>query len=461
MAASRTKSSVSSNSASVSVGKPAIRSAPMAMPGRSARARAITASASAREMPPRHPLQDQVAAGLQRQMQMRHQPRLLGDQPPQIVVDRRRIDRGQPQPRQFRHQRQQPPDHLAQPRRARQVRAVARRYRRRSARPPGSRRRPARAPARRPRRSARERLGPRPNGMTQNVQRWSQPCCTCTNARARPPKPQTPNPKPQTPDFKDPGKDLKSPFKPIIMASSSGTKAGPPEDEFNKKWDHLQHFQVLRKSKDPRFGEVIVLKHKTKKQLIFSKEKWVTSKAQAAADIQDLKVRTALNHPNMQRFLGYSSAVAKQLCSTNYLVIGYYDFPRSDLYKEIQDKIQTGTEFPADELRLIADEVLGALQFLHQQQKIHGDVRPLHIGIDREEKRVQLLDRLNDPSAEDRAQLEQPPGSQGDVLVSGVVGKDQGPEGSAVPEDQERQLLPGNVAVARRASSQRPGRVQG
>ncbi len=30
------------------------------------------------------------------------------------------------------------------------------------------------------------RLGPRPNGMTQNVQRWSQPCCTCTNARARP-----------------------------------------------------------------------------------------------------------------------------------------------------------------------------------------------------------------------------------------------------------------------------------
>ena len=43
-----TKSSVSRNSASVSVGKPAIRSAPIAMPGRSARARAIAAAASAR-----------------------------------------------------------------------------------------------------------------------------------------------------------------------------------------------------------------------------------------------------------------------------------------------------------------------------------------------------------------------------------------------------------------------------
>ena len=82
--------------------------------GPQARARAMTASASAREMPALHALQDQVVAGLQRQMQMRHQPRLLGDQPPQIVVDRGGIERGQPQPRQFRHQRQQAADHLAE-----------------------------------------------------------------------------------------------------------------------------------------------------------------------------------------------------------------------------------------------------------------------------------------------------------------------------------------------------------
>ncbi len=66
------------------------------------------------QMPPLHALQDEIAAGLDRQMQMRHQPRLVLDQPPQIVVDRRRIERGQPQPRQLRHQRQQPPHHLAE-----------------------------------------------------------------------------------------------------------------------------------------------------------------------------------------------------------------------------------------------------------------------------------------------------------------------------------------------------------
>ena len=68
-----------------------------------------------RQMTPLHALQDQVAAGLQGQMQMRHQPAFLGDQAPQILVDRCRIQRGQSQPRQLRHQRQQPAHHLPQP----------------------------------------------------------------------------------------------------------------------------------------------------------------------------------------------------------------------------------------------------------------------------------------------------------------------------------------------------------
>ena len=55
---------------------------------------------------------------------MRHQPLLLADQPPQCIVDRCRIDRGQPQPLQFRNQRQQPPDKLPERRGPRQIRPI-------------------------------------------------------------------------------------------------------------------------------------------------------------------------------------------------------------------------------------------------------------------------------------------------------------------------------------------------
>ena len=54
-------------------------------------------------------------------MQMRQQPRLLGDQPPEILVDLARVERGEPQPRQFGQQCEQAPHHLAERRLARQV----------------------------------------------------------------------------------------------------------------------------------------------------------------------------------------------------------------------------------------------------------------------------------------------------------------------------------------------------
>ena len=38
-------------------------------------------------MPPLHPLQDQIVAGLQRQMQMRHQPLVVRDHVEQIAID--------------------------------------------------------------------------------------------------------------------------------------------------------------------------------------------------------------------------------------------------------------------------------------------------------------------------------------------------------------------------------------
>ncbi len=47
-------------------------------------------------MPPLHPLQNEIVAGLQRQMQMRHQPFVIRDDVEQIAIHLDRIDRGNP-----------------------------------------------------------------------------------------------------------------------------------------------------------------------------------------------------------------------------------------------------------------------------------------------------------------------------------------------------------------------------
>ena len=77
------------------------------------------------QVPPLHALEDEIVARLQRQMQMRHQPRFVGERVEQIAIGLDRIDRGQPQPRQLRHVLEDRLHQRAEPRRARQVGAIA------------------------------------------------------------------------------------------------------------------------------------------------------------------------------------------------------------------------------------------------------------------------------------------------------------------------------------------------
>jgi hypothetical protein len=54
-------------------------------------------------MPPLHPLQHQVVHRLEAQVQVRHQPRFLRQDPEKLLVDGRRIERREPQARQLPH----------------------------------------------------------------------------------------------------------------------------------------------------------------------------------------------------------------------------------------------------------------------------------------------------------------------------------------------------------------------
>ena len=121
-------------------------------------------------------------------MEMRHQPFLFGDNAHQDRIGLDGIDRGQPQALHLRHQPQQLFHQGPQRGRCRE----GRRHRR-SGPPPSARSRrspfrPGGALRPPPHPSARCGNCPRPNGMMQKVQRWSQPFCTCRKARVWPSK---------------------------------------------------------------------------------------------------------------------------------------------------------------------------------------------------------------------------------------------------------------------------------
>lgn len=55
-----------------------------------------------------------------------------------------------------------------------------------------------------------------------------------------------------------------------------------PDAEYKTAWPQEKSFKYLKKQKDPRFGEITLLKNHSNGQVIFSKEKMASSKKEAA-----------------------------------------------------------------------------------------------------------------------------------------------------------------------------------
>lgn len=100
------------------------------------------------------------------------------------------------------------------------------------------------------------------------------------------------------------------------------------------------------------------MKNKSSNDLIFIKEKLSSSNVEASNDIRELKMRMELNHPNLQQLKGHSSQVKRELCSTHYITRGFYEFPKSDMLKEIQEHSKQNIDFQPEELHSLCIQVL-------------------------------------------------------------------------------------------------------
>lgn len=176
-----------------------------------------------------------------------------------------------------------------------------------------------------------------------------------------------------------------------------------PDAEYNKEWPQEKSYKLLKRFNDPRFGDVSVIKNNAN-QVVIVKEKMASSKNEVTEDIKALKQRFDMNHPHLLKLIGYSAVTNKELCSTTYITKGFYEFPRSDAYKELSDRQKAGGDFNQSELTHLAYQILSALHSIHQKGFAHGDVRPQLIGYDKQQNHFDLLDRLGDPSPIERCQ---------------------------------------------------------
>lgn len=184
----------------------------------------------------------------------------------------------------------------------------------------------------------------------------------------------------------------------------SSTDKAIKAEEIPRVWDQEILLQTIKRTTDPRFGDITVMKHSKSNEVYFAKEKMTTSKADAQNDLKELKNRQDRNGKGLQEMKGYSAVVKKELCSTNYITKGFYEFPRTDLQKESGERKRNGEDFSSSELTDFLYQGLEGLEHLHNSKLNHGDIRPQLIGFNRGAGEIKLLDRLADPSPLEKAQ---------------------------------------------------------
>ena len=61
-----------------------------------------------------------------------------------------------------------------------------------------------------------------------------------------------------------------------------------PEEAYNTPWAEEKNYKFVRKTSDPRFGDIVILKNHLTGDVVLSKEKLASSKKEAENDIRQL-----------------------------------------------------------------------------------------------------------------------------------------------------------------------------
>ena len=181
---------------------------------------------------------------------------------------------------------------------------------------------------------------------------------------------------------------VKSGFMEMALKESDYTRKSPLEKDF----------KFNRKLKDPRFGEVSLIQNPKTRQFIAVKEKRINDKKEAGRQIVRARKLMTHKHPNLLNLKDYSVMKQSELCSSFYVLKMFYEFPRSDLHREMNERKKKGEGFNDEELTNILYQQISANNYLQGNDQHHGNIQPLNIAYNRNTMTSKLIDTAQDVS---------------------------------------------------------------
>lgn len=104
--------------------------------------------------------------------------------------------------------------------------------------------------------------------------------------------------------------------------------------DYKKTSPYEKNFAHKKKIMDPRFGDISIIQNPTNWEVLAVSEKQINDKKEAGNFIVNCKKRLSNQHPNILGLKDYSVKKHSELCSSFFVIKQFYEYPRSDLYRE-------------------------------------------------------------------------------------------------------------------------------
>lgn len=95
-----------------------------------------------------------------------------------------------------------------------------------------------------------------------------------------------------------------------------------------------QNYAYIKKFNDTRFGDVKLLQERSTGAKIFQKDYVSNTTKDFERDLNEIKRRASVNHPNIIRIIGYTTKKEDAFCADYYKISVFYECYEYDLEHE-------------------------------------------------------------------------------------------------------------------------------
>lgn len=161
-----------------------------------------------------------------------------------------------------------------------------------------------------------------------------------------------------------------------------------------KSFDDDIYYTQDRNYTHPLYGRVQLFREVNTNRMIMALADTIDSEEETLKAIAECQVRMRLNQPNLLFMLDYSIKKVQGFCSASYTLNRYFEFPMTNLTRDIRERQTKDDFFSYKELSLLCAQTLNVLSSLHANQVYHGNISTNTIQHKRVNSFFVLLDSL-------------------------------------------------------------------